>query len=171
MIPDDAEQLVPVRRWRPRLIFWLCFAAFIAIGGGPLSGKLMLMLLVGLTLGVLPWTAISPQRVTRGWSLFCWTLHVKSWDLRRFASIDVGSEDDDAIPDPTGMLTLILFGGSNLLWPLFGWFLPWAGGPYKLSLRRLSGERIVVWQGSREQHFRENLQTLERLTGFPIGRG
>jgi hypothetical protein len=170
-IPDDAEVLLPLRSGRTRLIVWLCFVAFLAIGRAPWTAKLISALLFGATIGVYPWTAISSRRITRGWTLFGWTLHSQDWRLTRFLSIDTGSESDDAIPDPTGMLTFLLFGMWSVFWPVFGWLFPWAGGPYRLSLRDLDDEHIIIWQGRRDQDFQENLQTLQKYLSLPIGRG
>jgi hypothetical protein len=30
--------------------------------------------------------------------------------------------------------------------------------------------RLVVWQGNREEHFRQNLKRLQQRTGLPLGR-
>lgn len=170
-VPEGAELLLPVRSGRARLIVWLCFTAFLAIGNAPISGKLISSLLLGATIGIIPWTAITPKRITRGWTIFGLTVYTQDWRLTRFLSIATGSESDEEIPDPTGMLTPILFGMWSYFWPIFGWLLPWAGGPYRLAMRDLDDEHITVWQGNREQDFQENLHTLEKYTGLPIGRG
>lgn len=172
-IPEEGERLVPERNGLVRLFVWIGFTLFLSVGNAPLAGKFMSCLLFGLTIGFFSWTVIDAQRITRGWSLFIWPLYSQNWKLSRFASIDTGSEDDDAIQDPTGWLTFLLFGFSSVLWPIFGWLLPWAGGPYRLALRRLGeveDELITIWAGNREADFRQNLKTLQKRTGLPLGR-
>ena len=170
-VPENAELLVPVRKGRTRLIVWICFTAFLAIGNAPISGKFISSLMLGALIGILPWTAITTRHIIRGWTLFGLTVYTQQWRRTQFLSIDTGSESDDEIPDPTGMLTPIMFGMWSFFWPIFGWLMPWAGGPYRLSLRDLDDEHITIWQGNREQDFQQNLQTLRDNMDLPLGRG
>lgn len=72
---------------------------------------------------------------------------------------------------PFGVIALVLSGVSVwLIWKGSDRLLPWFGGRYRLRLRSLRGNQILVWQGNREDHFDDNLETLRTATGLPIER-
>ena len=92
-------------------------------------------------------------------------LRIHKWSLRRFVQIEVDMEDG------AGWGVFLLFGPLQfVMCYMLDWLFPWFGGRYQIWLRGVKGKRILVWQGSSDTLFQENLRYLETVSGLPVER-
>ena len=157
--------LEPVRSLKRRAIVvaGLCLLALIGTTGWRMKAAFCVSM--ALWIG-----SFRQARVLEGH--FCRELYVmfvrvqaKKWKLERFVGIETSLEES-----PFDNLAQISRIGElfNKAWRFIDSCVPWFGGEYKLWLRAASGKRVLVWQGSRDEDFQDNLRLLVRVTRLPI---
>ena len=159
--------LRPVRRWWLRLAVVAGLAAFAALG--PTAAwykKALFSVAMAAWIGTFPVARICGDRFERALFVCFVPLRTKRWPLDRFTQIET---DTAELP---GVETAVFVGTQWwLIWALCELMFPVLGGQYKLWLRAASGKRVLAWHGASEHCFRANMETLQRRTGLPLGRG
>ncbi len=159
---DEGVFLTPLRRRRPRLIVFALLVAFIMIGRPPWYQQVGFALSMAVLLGTYPLVEIRRKYIERSMIVLFYPAHTQRFPLRDFVSIETDLEK--RIADSVGCLILFVW-----VFRPFDYLMPWVGGDFKLWLRSLDDDRLLVWQGNNEHHFRINLETLESRTGLPVG--
>jgi hypothetical protein len=156
--------LRPIRRWWLRFAIFLFFAAIAIASRVELHKKLIFAAVTAAWIGSYPLSRIRGGHLERVMFLMFVPAHTKRWSLDRFVRIQAECVPEDEFAGAW----FWIFG----TWWVFGlvldWMVPWMGGSCKLWLRAASGKRVLVWQGSSDQQFRENLELLQQTTGLSI---
>ena len=150
----------------------------------PLRCVVLVILLIPLFIGSVGWatrlfaiamlttlvgsyrdTRIRGDRIETGLVIAFITLKRRRWKLRRFVQIDVTLEPG------AGWGVFFLFGPLQLaMCYVLDWLFPWFGGRYQIWLHGAKGSRVLVWQGSSDALFQDNLRSLETVSGLPVER-
>ena len=164
---ESREPLEPVRNWKRRLVIWLGLCVFGLIGTAEPGPKIAFCLSMALIFGSFPQASIDATALH--WELYVFFVRVqkKRWKLSRFIGIEIDLEDRpfDSMANVFKLGELL-----NKIWALFDACVPWLGGDYKIYLRAASGKRVLAWQGSNDDEFRNNLDLIRRVTGLKSER-
>lgn len=159
--------LEPVRSLRRRAIVVAALCLLALVGTSDWHMKAGFCLSMALWIGSFRQARILEDNFCRELYVMFARVQSKRWKLERFVGIETSLEDS-----PFDSLAQISRVGEifNKLWRFIDSCVPWFGGAYKLFLRAASGKRVLAWQGSRDEDFRDNLNLLIHVTRLPVER-
>jgi hypothetical protein len=138
------------------------------IGTSEWYAKLTFCIAMAGLFGTFPRPRINITCFEKQWFVCFVPTGVSHTDLAEVVQIETDVEEGF---DRTSSFVLLVGFRDFLLFWFLNWFLPWAGGDYKLWLRTKSDRRVLVWQGNGEGNFRRNLEILKDFSGLPVTRG
>jgi hypothetical protein len=164
--PSEQTQrwFVPTINLRNRIIICLVLLFLLAISPGALIGKLMGLLTITFMTGSFRRTYIDAEIAHVQMTVCFIPLKMNRYRLKRFYQIEIMLEE------PAGWWTFFLFGPIQWLWFRFlNFAIPWLGGVYQIWLSR-EGKKVMLWQGSFDEDYEQNLEMLKSMTGYEVVR-
>lgn len=159
------RDLVPIPRVSLRWILFAVLALFALFSNTPWLMKPLALIVPAFITGTYRESRIRNGRFQTRMVYFFVPGRRRSWKLERFVAVETELEQH------AGCLTILFFG--PFFWFLtyvVDWLLPWLGGDFILWLHTAKGKRILAWQGSSDENFQENLNTLVSVTGAEVIR-
>jgi hypothetical protein len=167
---DENTYLIPEPRIWLRITLFVFMVLIAIISRSPWHAQLGFTLMMLGLIGTFPHSRINAKGFEKQWYAIFMPVHVQRTKLTQIVRIETDVESGVGF---IGGCAIFVFLGPLVfpfLW-LADWLLPWLGGDYKLWLRTVSDERVLVWQGNGESNFRCNLAVLEEAFNLPVTRG
>jgi hypothetical protein len=167
---DENTYLIPEPRVWLRVTLLILLVIFGWIGPSAWYAKCIFSLVLVPLFGTYPHTRINARFLEREWFAAFVPVYIQRVRLTEITRIE--TDLDSGLGFVGGCVIFVVLG--PFAFPFFwgmDWLVPWLGGDYKLWLRTLSDNRILVWQGNGEGNFRCNLAVLEETFDLPVTRG
>lgn len=166
--PDPSEPhirwMIPRINQRFRIGLCLVLLILLAISPGVWVGKFIGATMIAFLTGSFRESFIDGDILYVQLTICFIPLKQKKYRLKKYTRIEIELEQ------PAGWWTFFLFGPVYWLWMrIIDFAVPWLGGLFQLWVANKK-KRVLVWQGTSEEDFNRNLQSLTNATGLEAVR-